>query len=167
LADPFNMDGLTTCGSCSNEVTPDSDFCPHCGVLFEQAPDTMCEIHPDREADGVCIICEKVLCDECCIVKHSRRFCAEHADVEVEGDGAVLCRFSEPDKIAAVEGRLKEAGIEVYPVDQGTIFRQPYTILMVPIPEYLKARECVDELFEEPGPTLQDEKNIQDEKGTP
>ncbi len=53
---------------CGDEVTEDSDFCPHCGVLFAEAGDVFCDEHQQKPATGVCIICRKVFCEECGVV---------------------------------------------------------------------------------------------------
>jgi hypothetical protein len=154
------MNGLTTCGNCGDNVTVDSDYCPHCGILFDQAPPTACENHYDTQADGVCIICGKVLCDECLVKRNKRSFCADHCGVEVEGDGAVLCRCADPTQRTAIESRLKEESIDVFPVEQGTIFRRPYTVLMVPIPDYLRAAGILDDMTGDSGTNIKDEKGM-------
>jgi hypothetical protein len=147
------MDETTTCGNCRGEVTTDSDYCPHCGVFFEQAPVVPCDQHGDREADGVCIICGKCVCEQCSVRRGDRLFCSDHEDVSVEGDWAHVLASADEFSVNCVVDRLKAEGIEVERMGQGTIFRTPTTILLTPIPSYMRASEIVDEVIHsEKGP---------------
>jgi hypothetical protein len=65
---------VATCLHCSEEVTTDSDFCPYCGTLFVEGKDVFCDEHSKKSALGVCIICQKLVCDECSDSPSSRSF---------------------------------------------------------------------------------------------
>src|SRR5687768_11609481 len=51
-----------TCPNCSETIADDSDACPACGRLHSPLE---CERHPEREANGHCVICGTAVCDEC------------------------------------------------------------------------------------------------------
>jgi hypothetical protein len=150
------MPEVDNCGNCGEEASTDSDFCPHCGVLFEQAPFTVCDFHRDREAEGVCIICRKFVCDGCAIVIHKRLFCAEHQDVVAQEDFA---RVHESNYIAEAESiaaMLKGAGFEVVAPVWGA--RGRLARVFVPIPEYVEAIKLVHEWKEQAMTTRNSEK---------
>jgi hypothetical protein len=140
------------CVYCDGEVTQDSDFCPHCGNLFVEAPELKCDTHSDREAAGLCIICRKALCDECLVRKRDRIFCSEHHEVEVMQDWANVFQSIDYLQASIVKGKLESAGIgcQVYNQMQmstigfleGGIARTQLKTpvkLFVPIPDFQKA----------------------------
>lgn len=154
------MNELTKCPQCSNEVTIDSDFCPHCGVLFSDAENVFCDEHPQQPATGVCIICRKVVCKECGIEVNGRNFCLEHQEVEVQQDWAEIFRSTEVAEAELVKSLLESAGHKVQvqnfnsigfvwdgggdsPISRSNIGKPAK--VFVPIPEYLDAVEGINE----------------------
>jgi hypothetical protein len=141
------MAELTTCANCDNEVTEDSDFCPHCGYLFKDAPPVKCETDIDQEASGVCIICQKLVCPRCREVKNNRLFCVDHRTVVVEQDWAMVV---DSRSIAEAEMRknfLDENGFQTVGYNLGIRGRNRSTArVFVPIPDYLRAVELIKEI---------------------
>ena len=148
------------CPKCTEEITDDSDFCPHCGVLFAGASGQLCDQHPQRPATGICIICRKLLCQDCNKAARGRVFCSEHRNIEVQQDWARVFQSTEINESQMVRGFLEGAGHKVLvqnfaPVgfvwDGGgdsalsrSALSKPAKIF-VPIPEYLKASESLEE----------------------
>ena len=148
------------CPSCTEDITPDSDFCPHCGILLEPAGAVACDRHPGNEAFGVCIICRRVCCKECLAANRGRLFCTDHKKVRVEEDWAEVFRSTEIAEAELVKSVLEAAGHKVLvqnfnsigfawdgggdsPVSRSNI-NKPAKVF-VPIPEYLEAMKTKTE----------------------
>jgi len=148
------------CPRCAEEVTEDSDFCPHCGVLFAPAKGVFCETHQDREATGVCIICRKLVCPLCSKSIHRRTFCADHVDVEVQQDWSRVFESTDINDAELIKSVLEKAQYRVLVQNFGSIgyawdgggdspqsrsnLSRPAKVF-VPIPEYLEAIRAVEE----------------------
>ncbi len=141
------MSELTSCANCDNEVTEDSDFCPHCGHLFKDAPPVKCETDFGQEASGVCIICQKLVCPRCREVRNKRLFCIGHRSVMVEQDWAMIV---ESRSLADAEMRknfLDENGFQTVAVNLGIRVRNRAAAkVFVPIPDYLRAKKLLEEI---------------------
>lgn len=143
------------CGQCGEEVTPDSDFCPHCGALFAGSSDELCETHSGRMATGVCVICRKLVCDECGVLVRGRMHCVEHEGVEIQEDWATIFQSTDPIQCELVKTFLDGIGCKVL-VQEYTPFGVAWgdgaeffnfvktlgyrTKVFVPIPEFLRAQ---------------------------
>lgn len=74
------MDEKEYCPTCDKELEDDSDFCPVCGSIFVEAE---CFNHTDKEAAGVCIVCQYAFCEECGSNENNIFKCNEHKDIEI------------------------------------------------------------------------------------
>jgi RNA polymerase subunit RPABC4/transcription elongation factor Spt4 len=153
-------DQYVNCPECAEEITRDSDFCPHCGVLFPGAGKQMCDLHNEQIAIGVCIICRKLVCDSCLKVIRRRAFCPDHRKVIVEQDWARIFQSTDITESEMIRAFLQSAGYKVlvrdfepvgYVWDGGgdssvsrSNMSKPAKIY-VPIPEYMKAKESLEE----------------------
>jgi hypothetical protein len=154
------MSEYKNCFYCKNEVTYDSDFCPHCGVLFAEAGKVFCDLHPLEPGVGVCIICRKLCCEECGAKVRGRFFCSAHRKINVEQDWAEVFRSTEIADAELVKSFLESAGQKVLvqnfnsigfiwdgggdsPISRSNI-NKPAKVF-VPIPEYLDAVKIVEE----------------------
>ena len=154
------MEELTSCSNCREEITADSDFCPHCGVLFPEAGGLVCERHSEQEAVGVCIICRVLVCEKCRVVMGNRTFCLDHGRIEVQQDWANVFQSTDINEAALVKSLLETSNFHVQVQNFGSIgfaweggpdsslsrsaLNKPAK-LFVPIPEYLKAAETVEQ----------------------
>jgi hypothetical protein len=154
------MTQYDNCSQCSEEVTEDSDFCPHCGVLFAAAERELCENHRTINAIGVCIICRKLVCPQCSKIVHGRTFCLDHKSVEVQQDWATAFESTEINDAELIKSVLEKAQYRVLVQNFGSIgyawdgggdspqsrsnLSRPAKVF-VPIPEYLEASKTVEE----------------------
>lgn len=151
---------ITRCKDCGKEITADSDFCPHCGALAGVPEQIVCELHPDRQAAAVCIICRTALCDFCATRRRERWFCKNHASVRVEQDWAIVLESPDINKAELARSVLDAGGFHVVVRNFGpntavwegggdSLFsRQQLNRLakvFVPIPEYLNAVQSLQE----------------------
>jgi hypothetical protein len=138
---------LTTCANCNNEVTDDSDFCPHCGYLFKEAPPVHCETDLDQEATGVCIICQKLVCPRCREVRNNHLFCINHGNVVVREDWAVVFESRSTAEAELVKNYFDANSIQSLTQNVSLRARsRDLARVFVPIPEYLRAQKMLDEL---------------------
>ena len=105
------MPEYINCSSCSEEITEDSDYCPHCGIIFRETENSVCERHAPRQASGVCIICHKVMCPECCVKRQNKVFCSEHAEIEVQQDWALVYQSTEISESELIKSILESSDI--------------------------------------------------------
>ena len=148
------------CPSCKNEITPDSDFCPHCGIIFDDASElAYCEVHMGVHEGGVCIICRKLLCRECAVNVSSRLFCMDHADLEVQQDYVNVFESSDPSEVTLVFSILEQAGIQALSQNVPRAIPNPLLVddnffrtslgqlakIFVPIPLYAPACKVLEE----------------------
>lgn len=154
------MSKYVSCISCGEEVTADSDFCPHCGIVYERGGSVFCEKHPQTKGVSVCIICRRVLCEYCLSVQGGRRFCGEHKSVKVEQDWAKVFQSTEINDAELVRSVLQNAEFHVevqnfnsigFVWDGGGDSPQSRSNLgkpakvFVPIPEFLRAEAFLRE----------------------
>ena len=152
------MTEYESCSNCSEEVTTDSDFCPHCGALFRNAGEVFCENHPDNEASGVCIICRKLVCHDCSVESGHRMFCSDHNGIEVRQDWAGVFQSTDINEAELVKSFLLSEKFTVQVQNFNSIgfvwdgggdssisrsaLSKPAKVF-VPIPEYIAAAEAV------------------------
>ena len=151
---------IENCPQCTEEVTAESDFCPHCGILFETAGSPQCQRHPDAAAIGVCIIDREPGCDRCLKSVQGKFLCVEHRAVEVRQDWASVFASNEINEAELVRVVLKENGVTVLeqnfnsvgfvldgggdsPISRSNLNKAAK--VFVPIPEFLNAKRLIDE----------------------
>ncbi len=148
------------CSECGEEVTEDSDFCPHCGALFETAGIAQCDTHQTSKATGVCIVCRRLVCPQCSKAFRGRTFCLEHENVEVQQDWAVVFVSTQINEAELVKAVLEKAQFRVLAQNFGSVgyawdgggdspqsrsnLGRPAKVF-VPIPEYLDALQALEE----------------------
>lgn len=147
---------LVTCSFCNEEITADSDFCPHCGALLTESENIVCDEHQQNRAEAVCIICHRLLCEECGVLVSGRAFCEAHRKVEVQEDWAEVFRSTEIADAELIKSLLESTGHDVLVQNfdpkgftwegESSLWRsninKPAKIF-VPIPEYIQAMEIV------------------------
>ena len=148
------------CMNCKGEFTRDSDFCPHCGVLFHGIGTLRCESHAQRISSGVCVICRKVVCIVCSKIVHGRTLCADHQKIEIQQDWARVFQSTEIVDSQLMKAVLESEGFHIQvqnfnsigfvwegggdsPISRSNIGRPAK--VFVPIPEYLGAAVAIKE----------------------
>ncbi len=154
------MNQYSKCTKCGEEVTEDSDFCPHCGALFAAADDIFCDTHNATKATGVCVICRKLVCPQCSKSVHGRILCLGHRNVELQQDWAVVYVSTEINDAELIKAILEKGQFRVlvqnfgsvgYAWDGGGDSPQSRSNLgrpakvFVPIPEYLEGMKAIDD----------------------
>jgi RNA polymerase subunit RPABC4/transcription elongation factor Spt4 len=158
------------CSHCGGDVTGDSDFCPHCGVLFAESKEVFCDTDTGERAVGICIMCRKLVCGKCSKVVHGRRFCSDHKKIEVQQDWAKVYQSTEINDAELMKSVLEDAKFRVlvqnfnsigYSWDGGGDSPQSRSNLskpakvFVPIPEYFEALKSIQEWESSPTNTEQ------------
>ena len=149
------------CTNCFEAVTADSDFCVHCGFLLSEE-DFFCEKHPALKAVAVCVICRRLMCEECTNKQGAKMLCEEHKKIEISEDWAVAFQSVDFYEANIVRGKLESAGVTVNPRNNASIgfiadgfmegpigrsiLKYPVKVF-VPLDQYLKAIEVVAEDF--------------------
>jgi len=94
------------CANCSFEADEDSDYCPRCGTLFIE--NIKCENHTKEEAEGVCVICGKPFCSDCCHSVNNIFLCNAHNNYEIYEGMAKVFGTSDEIQIHYVKSCLEE-----------------------------------------------------------
>lgn len=96
------------CARCAERFRG-SDACPACGHLREAAA---CQLHPDREAIGRCVICGEAVCDECSSGESRAHLCEAHRTVVVIGGWAQVYSTASEFEASLVRENLEAEGID-------------------------------------------------------
>lgn len=166
------------CPACSDEVTSDSDFCPHCGELFEMSDGVRCARHAGNTAVAVCIICRNTVCRECGVRRRGRWLCPDHRAVTVEQDWALVIQTPDINRAELVRSVLESAGYTVVARNFGPntavwegggdslmsrhALNRPAK-LFVPIPEYEGATATLND-WESSAASITDNEHTNDER---
>lgn len=157
-------DGLSACPACGQEYEEytcsrcgeryqGSDSCPACGFARESF---QCEKHPDKQAEGRCVICGRALCRECGRGDNAL-LCADHADMTViQGWAQVYTTTSEfeaqllRDNLLAegVDARIYSQKDRIFSVDLGEL---SIVRLLVPAWAYGRASEVIRDHMDRTG----------------
>lgn len=158
-------DGLNACPACGiayeeftcahcGESFQGSDSCPACGVARESF---QCDTHPEKKAEGRCVICGRALCDECRLEETPSLLCAEHAEMTViQGWAQVYTTTSEfeaqllRDNLVAegVDARIYSQKDRIFSVDLGEL---SIVRLLVPAWAYDRASEVIRDHMDRSG----------------
>ena len=148
---------LRECSNCEQEFDASEPSCPACGQLVE--PDR-CARHPDRRAEGVCVICGSAVCEECDRSAEVHYLCPDHADVPVIQGWAQVYTTSDDVEAQLIRENLQADGIDAevlsqkdhtFAVDLGEL--SPVRLL-VPAYEYARAVEVVEKRKDDEGEVM-------------
>ena len=98
--------GKHLCTNCSFLADDDSDYCPRCGTLFIK--NVKCENHTKNEAKGICAICGKPFCSDCCHPVNNIFLCSEHDNYEIYEGMAKVFGTSDEIQIHFIKNCLEE-----------------------------------------------------------
>lgn len=153
------LGNLRACLHCGEDVTLESDFCPHCGELFISEGQLQCEVHSERDALGICIICHAAVCRKCRHRVWGRTFCGDHKRVEVAQDWANVFESSDVHEAEFIRSLLESHDFKVLVQNFQSIgftwhggesavsrsqLGKPAKVF-VPIPTYLRAQKTIKE----------------------
>jgi hypothetical protein len=149
MAERPDSDAL--CPRCGQEVNSEDDFCVHCGEVFaEKLP---CQRHPDRMAEGVCVICTRSCCPECGSLLETVYLCQDHTTTVKVFDRGATVFLSDDLRLVQIAGEaLQGANFHPFVVPRATA---PVTnlgrltpnptvgahLVIVPFREFLSAQE--------------------------
>jgi hypothetical protein len=137
------MESTIRCPRCDQQVSATETSCPACGHLHGDA--IPCARHPDRQAEGVCVICGAAVCDECDGGQSPHFACPDHATIPVMEGWAQVYTTSDTFEADLIKENLQSEGLDAavlsqkdrsFSVDLGDL--SPVRIL-VPAYEYLDA----------------------------
>lgn len=57
-----------------------------------------CDVHPDREGVAACVVCGKILCEDCRLRLAGKNYCQECADLLVEEKSTPEPDFTVPER---------------------------------------------------------------------
>lgn len=122
----------SVCRYCKEELTEDSDYCPHCGYLFNEHLVITCGIHNDRAAIGVCVVCEKPLCSMCANAVSGRLLCADHSEVQIIGEWAGVFESLNQVDVELAKGLLEKEGVQCQTYTQSDVPLAIFSSLISP-----------------------------------
>ncbi len=105
----------TFCDNCNEPVQGKTLFCPHCGVFLDwvtgKEKEVRCDTHHENAAVGRCVICRKVVCEECSVQKRGRYFCTNDKHVEMAFDWVTVHTTGTEYEADMIAANLESAGI--------------------------------------------------------
>ena len=144
-----------TCKKCGEEIASDSEACPACGVLLVSAS---CMIHPERAAEGGCVVCGADLCAECNKGGDAHYLCDAHKDVQVVQGWAQVYTTSDELEAQLIRDNLEEEGVDSRVLSQKDHFSLPVDMgdlsqvrVLVPAYSYEEAADLIERHMDESG----------------
>jgi hypothetical protein len=160
------------CENCSNQVDESAKYCPDCGSLFEKY--VKCCNHPEEDAEGVCLICDKPFCSKCGMMvdrgySNDIFLCEEHSNYEIIEGMVRVYGTNDNVQVQFISDCLEKAGLHPFLFFRRTNFLHPggenYTFyepsedvnghiinedkIMVPCKEVIKAEAVLKEILSE------------------
>lgn len=143
------MEATVRCARCEVEFDATEAACPACGHIHHGT--AQCVRHPERQAEGICVICGDPVCDRCDQARGTMHFaCPEHARVPVFEGWAQIYTTSDNIEADLIKENLESEGVNAavlsqkdrsFNVDLGDL--SPVRIL-VPAYEYEDAVRVLD-----------------------
>lgn len=137
------MESTIRCPRCDQQIDAEGPACPACGHIHRGSLN--CDRHPDRPADGVCVVCGLAVCDKCDNDAEMHHACPDHADVPVIEGWAQVYTTSDDVEADLIKENLQNEGVDAavlsqkdrsFAVDLGEL--SPVRVL-VPAYEYMDA----------------------------
>jgi hypothetical protein len=136
-----------TCPHCGETIASDAEACPACGHLHVEAN---CMKHPDRKAEGECVICGDALCEDCNRGGDKHFLCEVHCEIPIEQGWAQVYTASDDLEAQLIRDHLEAEGLDArilsqkdhfaVPVDMGDL--SPVRVL-VPAYDYTEAIDLI------------------------
>ncbi len=103
------------CPNCGNRVPADGESCPACGQV--QVP-TLCTTHPDRQAEGACVVCGLALCQECDRGEGTEYVCEAHQEVPIVDGWAEVFNTGDDIEADLIRDNLLAEGLDAQVLSQ-------------------------------------------------
>jgi hypothetical protein len=150
------------CSNCEKQINDSDDFCPFCGQIFIQ--NVTCYTHENKEAEGVCVICNYAFCSECGLTANNHYFCKGHSNYETHESLAVIGESKDLFEVEGIKSNLIESGLHPYIYTEQTGKIHPTALdtrtllmpdalypgdklkLLVPFQEVLQAEDLISKL---------------------
>lgn len=109
------MSESAVCPRCGQEHDAAEPACPACGRLHAETP---CDRHPERAADGACVLCGSPVCGVCDDGSRVHFSCPEHRTIPVlEGWAQVFMTGAELEA-SLIRDNLQSEGIDAEVLSQ-------------------------------------------------
>jgi hypothetical protein len=133
---------MRECPQCGREIENDN-ACGGCGRLLSEG---VCERHPDRTANGVCVVCGSAVCKECDRDEIREFLCPEHHAVSIVDGWAQVYTTSDDVAAQLIRENLRAEGLDAEILSQKDHFAVPVDLgdlspvrVLVPASEYREA----------------------------
>lgn len=110
------MEATIRCPRCEQQIDAEGPACPACGHIH--AGTLSCDRHPDRQADGVCVVCGRAVCSECDNDTDMHHACPDHADVPVIEGWAQVYTTSDTVEADLIRENLQNEGVDAAVLSQ-------------------------------------------------
>jgi hypothetical protein len=110
------MNSTIHCPRCEQEIDATEAACPACGHIHDGS--VQCTRHPDRAAEGVCVICGDGVCDECSSAGDRHHACPDHGAVPVIEGWAQVYTTSDTIEADLIKENLQSEGIDAEVLSQ-------------------------------------------------
>ena len=103
------------CENCDEPITAETTYCPHCGVLLGWSAEgdrrIACDTHRENDAVGRCVICKKIVCEECAVRKRGKYFCSNDKHVDMAFDWVTVYTTGTEYEADMIAANLESSGI--------------------------------------------------------
>jgi hypothetical protein len=103
------------CDNCEEPITAEATFCSHCGVFLgwsgEGGKEIACDTHRENQAVGRCVICKKVVCEDCAVQKRGKYFCSNDKHVEMAFNWVTVYTTGTEYEADMIAANLESTGI--------------------------------------------------------
>lgn len=117
-------DRTEPCSHCAEDISPDAEACPACGILRARLS---CATHADRNAEGQCVVCGLAVCEEC--NRGGKHFlCDSHRTVSLLQGWAQVYSTTDDFEARLIADNLEAEGLDTRVLSQKDHFSIPVDI---------------------------------------
>ena len=150
------METTIRCPRCDQEIDAEGPACPACGHIHQGTLN--CRRHPERTAEGVCVVCGDEVCEECNSTgDEMHHACPDHGAIPVIEGWAQIYTTSDDMEANLIKENLQAEEIDAavlsqkdrsFGVDLGEL--SPVRVL-VPAYAYAEARRVLAQHMDSSG----------------
>ena len=138
-----------TCDHCGERIAGDAEACPACGELRQ---DRQCSRHPERSAEGQCVVCGTAVCRDCNKGGDTHYQCEPHRAIPVVEGWAQIYSTSDDIEAQLIRENLEAEGLDARVLSQKDHFSLPVDLgdlspvrVLVPAYAYQEAERLLAE----------------------